>query len=502
MSRPNALFDAIRAHAAARPFAVALEDDAGARLTYGHLLPAIAEVERQLVRLGAGAVAVVADNSVGAALVDLAALGAGIPFTALPQFQSDEQIASALESFGVNWLATDDSDRARRLLGGTARMGAVVAGLAAFGVPVRRTVERPAERATFTSGTTGRPKGVCLEPAALARTSAALVGATGIGPTDRHLGLLPHGVLLESVGGLYRALLAGAATVLPRLRTLGLDGATSADPMVLARGIARHGATTAILVPALLEALLDAVERGGRADLRRLRFLGVGGAVVRRELLERAAAIGLPVFQGYGLSEAGSVVALETVAARRRGSVGKPLRHVAVAIAPGGEIAVSGDLFRGYLGDATPRAVGAPIATGDLGHLDADGFLFVSGRAKNVIITSFGRNLSPEWVEAELVDGRAIADACVFGDGRARPAALVVASASRAEVVARIRSANARLPDYARIDAFACATEPFLAGNGLATANGRLRRAAILERHRGALAHLEPVSALTESEVR
>jgi long-subunit acyl-CoA synthetase (AMP-forming) len=122
------------------------------------------------------------------------------------------------------------------------------------------------------------------------------------------------------------------------------------------------------------------------------------------------------------------------------------------------------------------------IATGDLGRLDADGFLYIEGRRKHVLITSYGRNVSPEWPEAELVAGRAIAQAAVFGEAQPRLCALVVPAEPGlpdAAIDAQVRAANARLPDYARIVRWLRADAPFTPQNGLATANGRPRRDAL-----------------------
>ncbi len=110
-------------------------------------------------------------------------------------------------------------------------------------------------------------------------------------------------------------------------------------------------ATTAILLPQLLQALVGAGEAGA-VRFTRLRFLAVGGAPVAPRLLERARTLCLPVFEGYGLSECASVVALNGPGAERAGSVGRPLPHARVRIAADGEILVAGALFSGYLGDA------------------------------------------------------------------------------------------------------------------------------------------------------
>jgi pyrroloquinoline quinone (PQQ) biosynthesis protein C len=222
-----------------------------------------------------------------------------------------------------------------------------------------------------------------------------------------------------------------------------------------------------ILLPQMLLALTAALEAGAPRPAR-LRFAAVGGAKVARALIERARAAGLPAYEGYGLTECGSVVALNLPGADRPGSVGRPLAHVRVEIGEDREIVVSGE------------------RTGDLGRLDGDGFLYVEGRRKHVLITSFGRNVAPEWPEAELTAGGAIAQAAVFGEARPSLCAVFVprsAEVSDAAVEAELRRANARLPDYARIAHWLRAEAPFGPANGLATANGRVRRDAVWSRY-------------------
>ena len=131
------------------------------------------------------------------------------------------------------------------------------------------------------------------------------------------------------------------------------------------------------------------------------------------------------------------------------------------------------------------------FATGDLGALTADGHLQISGRRKNLLITSFGRNVAPEWVEAALLAQPAIAQALVAGEARPWLAALLVPApgAGEAALAAAVAAANATLPDYARIGGWAAA-EPFTPTNGQATGNGRPKRAAILSHYAAALAAL------------
>jgi long-subunit acyl-CoA synthetase (AMP-forming) len=120
-----------------------------------------------------------------------------------------------------------------------------------------------------------------------------------------------------------------------------------------------------------------------------------------------------------------------------------------------------------------------------VGHTDKDGFLQVTGRKGNLIITSFGRNVSPEWVESELLAEPIIRHALVFGEGRSELRALIApvfAGIDRDQVAASIARANARLPAYARIGAFEVLA-PLSAQSGELTGNGRLRRQTILAAH-------------------
>jgi long-subunit acyl-CoA synthetase (AMP-forming) len=142
----------------------------------------------------------------------------------------------------------------------------------------------------------------------------------------------------------------------------------------------------------------------------------------------------------------------------------------------------------GYLGEAAAPPPWWP--TGDMGALDADGFLHVHGRKKHVLITAFGRNVSPEWVETALRSQTAVAQAVVFGDAQPALSAVIwpaTGGAGDAELQAAVKAANAALPDYARVHRWARARAAFSAQTGLATANGRPQRDAILQSHADAL---------------
>jgi long-subunit acyl-CoA synthetase (AMP-forming) len=219
-----------------------------------------------------------------------------------------------------------------------------------------------------------------------------------------------------------------------------------------------------------------------------LRFIAVGGGRVAPQLLARADALGLPVYEGYGLSECASVVCLNRPGQRQPGTVGKPLEHLQVKLASDGEVLVSGAQMLGYVGE--PSLHCEWLASGDLGHFEGE-YLVLHGRKKHQFITAFGRNVNPEWVESELVQQLPIAQAWLQGEALPANVAIVVprfASTSDAELAAAIAEVNQRLPDYARAHHWLRAAQPFNANNGLATANGRLRRAALNNHYQSAIA--------------
>ena len=162
----------------------------------------------------------------------------------------------------------------------------------------------------------------------------------------------------------------------------------------------------------------------------------------------------------------------------RPGTVGRPLPHLAVHLADDGEILVSPHPFLGYVGQApAPKR----LRTGDIGRFDADGRLSIEGRKANTLITAFGRNVAPEWVESELLAEPQILQAMAMGEAQAALSALIVAmpGAEPAQVEAAVARANARLPDYARIGDWRL-VPPFDPAAGQVTANGRPRRETLL----------------------
>jgi long-subunit acyl-CoA synthetase (AMP-forming) len=467
----------------ADPSATALSDGR-ARIHYGTLRSSL-DVEMAWLHRTAGARhAVLADNSVAWALADLALHLGEVPSVPLPESFTGPQHLHALDDAGVEVLLTDDPDRARRLLPGWECDGtAPASGLTRFRrrlAPDARPVLPPGTRkVTYTSGSTSTPKGACLSGPALERVASSLVAATRDLSIERHLCLLPLATLLENVAGLYAPLLQGATCIIPSCRDTGMSYA-GLDVARLLGAVGGHAPNSLILVPELLQVLVAAAERGWTVP-HSLRFAAVGGARVSPALLARADAVGVPAYEGYGLSECASVVCLNTPGARRAGTVGRPLPHVRVRLDGSGQVHVAGNAMLGYLGDAE-RAPAGEIATGDLGAFDADGYLQLHGRAGNRFITSLGRNVSPEWIEAEV--SQRLGGRPVLAFGEARPYVIALVGAAPADVddatVARaVEDANAVLPSYAQVRRWARAPRPYTYVDGTLTANGRLRRATI-----------------------
>ncbi|MGY3865432.1 AMP-dependent synthetase/ligase [Aeromonas bivalvium] len=471
------LFDTIARHASQTPQQPALQGSQG-ELDYQSLWQQIEQLAGALQGAGIRRLALQLDNGLPWALIDLACTRAGIVVIPVPHFFSPAQQAWLLESSGADALVGPEHEgwqAAAPLILMTGRPDEQA-------LPLWRRIpaslpELPAGTAkiTYTSGTTGQPKGVCLSLEQMTSVCESLALRVAPARVGQHLTLLPLATLLENLTGLYVPLLTGACSRIPSLGELGFSGSSKLDPAALAQALLRWPSHSLVLVPELLRLLLAlCANTPALAErLKGLRFVAVGGGKVAPELIGHARALGLPVYEGYGLSECGSVVALNGPDADRPGSVGLPLSHCQVTIAADGEVMVSGSAMLGYLGEEAPAI--PSIATGDLGRLDEEGFLHITGRKKNVQITAFGRNFSPEWVEAQAQLCPAIARIVIFGDGQPANVALIQPlPGSQSHLPEQIARLNQQLPDYARIHHWLPVALDQLPG--LLTANGRPRR--------------------------
>ena len=304
------------------------------------------------------------------------------------------------------------------------------AGLARIGVETRRLDAlvgdigyhgpdlRPGDRAMalFTSGSTGRPKGILLSHANLACNAEGVIERTGITPADRLLHVMPHFHTNGINNQLIAPLLVGASVVL-------VEKFRAEEVVALVR---RFAATYVTGVPTMFLRILASTP--GPHPRGSLRFLRCGSAPLTTELHEEIeAAFGVPLSVSYGLSEATCTSTMNPPFDRRLGTVGPALRNQAVgllepgtdrATPPGaeGEVCIAGcAVMRGYVEDGVERTFEEPwLRTGDLGTLDSDGYLAITGRIKDIIVRG-GENLSPGTIERALRSHPAVRACSVVG---------------------------------------------------------------------------------------
>jgi len=261
----------------------------------------------------------------------------------------------------------------------------------------------------YTSGTTGRPKGVVLTQSALRWNGYNSIYAHDLTAADHVLTVLP----LFHAGGLNNqtlpALLAGATVTLHRRFDAGLWLAE----------VAAHKPTLSLLVPAAMQAVIAHPDWAG-TDLSSLRMVNAGSMVVPDSLIRAFHEHGVPVGQIYGCTETAPIATVlrKEDAARKLGSAGKPAPHCEVKLVES-EVWVRGpNVMRGYWND--PAATAAALTpdgwfkTGDLARVDDSGYFWIIGRSKDVIISG-GENIYPAELENVLADCPEIAEAAVIG---------------------------------------------------------------------------------------
>jgi long-chain acyl-CoA synthetase len=395
----------------------------------------------------------------------------------------------------------------------------------------------------YTSGTTGPPKGCVLTHGNYRAVLDAVEARGLLGEQDDLLYLflpLAHafallvqlaafdlGVPIAYWGGDPQQIIAELGEVrptylpsVPRLfEKLHALVAANVDPATLARATEVGGRYHDLRVagepiPADLQRAYDELDRALFANVRaafggRLREAVSGAAPIAPEILAFFWAAGVPVMEGYGMTETATVATVSTPEHHRFGSVGRPLPGVEVGIADDGEVLVRGpNVFRGYHGraDASFGAVeDGWLRTGDLGRLDEDGYLWITGRKKDIIITAGGKNLTPANFENDVRRSPWVSHCVMHGDRRPYPVALITLDAEAivpwasqqglptdipslarepkviALIQAEVDKANARLAPVEQVKRFAILDRDFSQQTGELTPTMKVKRAVIAE---------------------
>ncbi|MFI5372072.1 MAG: AMP-dependent synthetase/ligase [Candidatus Eisenbacteria bacterium] len=370
---------------------------------------------------------------------------------------------------GLRYLLERGAEMARSEPGSLARMAAAVG---------------PDDLATiiYTSGTTGEPKGAMLTHGNIASNVWAGLKVMHINNADRCLSFLPLCHIFERMAGLYAMLAAGVSIAYAQSLDTVAQDAMKVHPTVL-MGVPRFYEKVFARVmenarhqPALRRAIFHwGLERGRRAARAhfarrplggldalgarigdrlvaakvrervggRLRFCISGGAPLDPKVLEFFFAVGIPIREGYGLTETSPVICLNPPDREKPGAVGPPLPGIEVRIGDEGEILTRGPhVMRGYFHNEEATRVALRdgwFHTGDIGHLDDEGYLVITDRLKDLLVTAGGKKVAPQPIEAAIKTRKWVNEAVLLGDRKPYVVALLVPNFTLLETTAKTR---------------------------------------------------------------
>lgn len=458
------------------------------------------------------------------------------------RWQSLRPFRSEFPSLDCVWIRDVDAESSPRISDPGVHALADVLSIVSHPLPPHPAAPSDLATLIYTSGTTGRPKGVMLSHFALlwnAEGSAAIIPPRR---DDVFLSVLPLAHAFERTVGYYLPMMGGCTvayarspddlrddvvTIRPtamlgvpllyermsaaiRANVAGTFAKQTLLRLAASLGWRRFEATQHRISPGLAVRLLGPILKqyvsapvlaafGGR-----LRVAISGGAPLDQGIAQLLIGLGLPLVEGYGLTEAAPVVAANGLDDNMPGSVGRPIKGVEVKLSPEGELLVhSPSMMKGYWKDvdATARALDRAgwLTTGDVAEIK-DGRIFIRGRLREMIVLSVGEKVNPNIVEAELTRDRLFKQAVVVGDRRPFLVAVVVLNAgawrrfavdkgldpqrpnhpaSRIEVLARIVPLLAALPRYAQVRAVHLTLEPWTIEAGLLTPTLKVKRAVV-----------------------
>lgn len=426
-------------------------------------------------------------------------------------------------------------------------------GLSAGELEQRRAALRPQEVATliYTSGTTGEPKGVMLSHWNFLSNVEACLQVIPLSDVDIHLSFLPLSHVFERMAGWYIVLSTGGCIAYAESMETLPQNMLEVRPTVML-GVPRFFEKlyariqeSRLQAPPAKRRIMDWAFGAGRAvrerrvegrpipvGLRlrhaladrlvfhtlqarlggRLRFFVSGSAPLSKEIAEFFFDAGVTILEGYGLTETSPVIAANRLPLPRFGSVGQPLPGVEVRIAEDGEILTRGPhVMQGYFHkpEATAEAiVDGWFHTGDIGHRDAEGYLFITDRKKDLIKTAGGKFVAPQKLEKLLMGDPYIAQAVVYGDKQPYCVALLVPNFAKLEEVAarcalqgrpvaalvgeprvvefywqRAQAAQQGLPSFEQVKRIALVDHEFSQVGGELTPTMKAKRAVIVQRY-------------------
>lgn len=509
-------------------------------------------------------VAIMLRNSVEWVAFDQGAYAAGLVVVPLYVDDRPENFAYILEDAGVKVLLVEGQEHWKRLadvrsrLGGVRRIVSVkpiadagdervrtfadwIGPAAAAPAPAAKVDGSSLATIVYTSGTTGRPKGVMLSHQNMLQNVKSALGVFEVFPEDQLLSFLPLSHMFERTVGYYLTIVSGSTVSFARsipllqedFRTVrptiivavpriferlhaGIQSALDAQPPSKRRMFdfasrvgwslfewrqGRGGFKASFLIWPVLKPLVadKLLERlGGR-----VRLCISGGAALNPQISHAFLGLGLPICQGYGLTEASPVVSANTLAKNDPSSIGAPLPGIEVAFGENAALLVKGpNVMMGYWNnpEATAKVLSGTgwLDTGDQARMK-DGFLYITGRLKEIIVLGNGEKVPPVDMELAVQLDPLFEQVIIVGEGKPYLAALVVLNAGEAAKAGKIGDKalasrlGARLkdfPGYAQVRRVAVAKEPWTVDNGMLTPTLKLRRAQILERHGDQMAEL------------
>jgi long-chain acyl-CoA synthetase len=303
----------------------------------------------------------------------------------------------------------------------------------------------------YTSGTTGEPKGVVLSQANLVSNATGTAAALPQFADDTRLCFLPLSHIFARTCDLYTWIVCGGLLALAESRDTVLADCDALHPTLLNGVPYFYQRIQRYLVEQGLAGKPEHLKRllGGR-----IRACCSGGAALPDYLFDFFVERGVPLLQGYGLTESSPVITVSSLEHHRRGTVGRCIPEVEVRISSDGEILTRGPhvMVGFWRNDEATREVVRDgwLHTGDLGELDSDGFLRITGRKKEIIVTAAGKNIVPAYIESLLCNDPLIDQAFVVGDDRNYLGALIVANQDQINAAVRTAGVDRNRRDVKR----------------------------------------------------